>query len=208
MTVSELKTLISRSVQGAEGKFLRLIMQGKLLSPDTAPLSTFRIMDRAVVHCVLSDQPPRSHIGIDLDGSGPPVYPEVDDDPATRRGFDRLRTHGFTIQEVAALRSYFNAQVLAFAARQPLREEESADERRSRMEEEWMARQGEGSEFALNTNRVVATRQVFAIRRGEETRVLEQGAGTSRDFVYGFIMVRLVVVYTFTSFLAPFYPCT
>lgn len=53
-----------------------------------------------------------THTGIDgLDDSGPPDYPEVDDDPATRRGFDRLRTHGFTIAEVAALRSYFTPQV-------------------------------------------------------------------------------------------------
>lgn len=50
--------------------------------------------------------------GIDgLDDSGPPDYPEVDDDPATRRGLDRLRTHGFTIAEVAALRSYFTPRV-------------------------------------------------------------------------------------------------
>lgn len=122
------------------------------------------------------------------------AYPEIDDDPALRRGLDRLRTHGFSIQEVAALRSYFNAQVLAYAARQPAREGESVEERRNRMEEEWMGRQGEGSEFALNTNRVVATRAVFvAARRGEGGgRGGELGAGTSREFVYGFIMVRRV----------------
>ena len=126
-----------------------------IYNTDTAALSTFKVADRAVVHCVVSDRPPGAraggpHIGacllpacvcaltsqsvsfslshthtpvrpvsnaikiagIDgLDDSGPPQYPEVDDDPATRRGFDRLRTHGFTISEVAALRSYFTPQV-------------------------------------------------------------------------------------------------
>lgn len=81
----------------------------------------------------------------------PPQYPDVDDDPATRRGFDRLRNHGFTIQEIAAVRSYFNAQVQVYAARQPPREEESADDRRSRMEEEWMDRQNETSEFGKSS---------------------------------------------------------
>ena len=52
-----------RAVPGAEGKFLRLIMQGKLLSPDTAPLTTFKVFDRAVVHCVVSDRAPQPHIG-------------------------------------------------------------------------------------------------------------------------------------------------
>jgi len=27
-------------------------------------------------------------------------YPEAEEDPATRRGFDRLRNQGFTLQEV------------------------------------------------------------------------------------------------------------
>lgn len=57
--------------------------------------------------------------GIELE---PPQYPEVNDDPATRRGFDRLRTHGFTIQEVAAIRSYFSSHVQMYANRQPQRE--------------------------------------------------------------------------------------
>jgi len=115
------------------------------------------------------------------------VYPEVDDDPALRRGFDRLRTHGFSIQEVAALRSYFNAQVLAYAARQAPREGEAVEERRNRMDEEWMGRQGEGSEFALNTNRVVATRAVFAAARrgGGEGGGGELGGGTARGVVGG-----------------------
>ena len=156
-----------------------------MLVPDTALLNSFKLLDQAVVHCVLSDQPPRAHIGIDVDGGGggQVAYPEIDDDPALRRGLDRLRTHGFSIQEVAALRSYFNAQVLAYAARQPAREGESVEERRNRMEEEWMGRQGEGSEFALNTNRVVATRAVFvAARRGEGGR---EGGGAGRGYVEG-----------------------
>lgn len=198
LTVSELKSKLSRSLPGAEGKFLRLITQGKLLTPDTASLESFRISDRAVVHCVFSDQPPRAHIRVDLErgaGSGEVEYPDVNDDPAQRRGFDRLRTHGFSIQEVAALRSYFNAQVVAYAASREAEEgpdAETAEDRRLRMEDEWMGRQGEESEFALNTNRVVATRAVFAARRGgmEDGRGLEMGTGTSRDFLYGFIMVR------------------
>jgi hypothetical protein len=200
LTVSELKSKLSRSLPGAEGKFLRLITQGKLLTPDTASLESFRISDRAVVHCVFSDQPPRAHIRVDLErgaGSGEVEYPDVNDDPAQRRGFDRLRTHGFSIQEVAALRSYFNAQVVAYAASREAEEgpdAETVEERRLRMEDEWMGRQGEESEFALNTNRVVATRAVFAARRGgmEDGRGLEMGTGTSRDFLYGFIMVRML----------------
>jgi hypothetical protein len=122
--------------------------------------------------------------GIELE---PVQYPEVNDDPATRRGFDRLRTHGFTIQEVAAIRSYFNSHVHIYANRQPAREGtshmidracsgqgevegggvegrgdtegcgsvcglagESTDERRNRMEEEWMERQSDTSEFGTD----------------------------------------------------------
>jgi hypothetical protein len=50
----------------------------------------------------------------------------VEDDPSTRRGFERLRNQGFNLQEVAAIRSYFNPQVAAYAARQEAREGEAA----------------------------------------------------------------------------------
>jgi len=53
----QLKAAIMKTI-GAEGKFLRLIVQGKLLAPDTSSLSSYKIEDRAVVHCVVSERPP------------------------------------------------------------------------------------------------------------------------------------------------------
>jgi hypothetical protein len=140
----QLKAKIASKLNSGD-KFLRLILKGKLLSPDSALLNTFKIEDSAFVHCVVSEQPPAPHTcqclstdsaptvaarrpslmrrlsrtcaAIDIE---PPQYPEVNDDPATRRGFDRLRTsHGFSIVDVAAIRSSFGPQVHLFAMRQP-----------------------------------------------------------------------------------------
>lgn len=48
---------------GAQGKFLRLILNGKLLSPDSATLSSFKVNDRCCVHCVVSEQAPAAPTG-------------------------------------------------------------------------------------------------------------------------------------------------
>lgn len=42
---------------------MRLILNGKLLSPDTAPLATFKVENKAFVHCVVSEQAPAAPTG-------------------------------------------------------------------------------------------------------------------------------------------------
>ena len=68
----QLKARIVQAVPGAGGKFLRLITQGKLLTPDGAALATFKVADQAVVHCVMSDRPPgaRALAGPHIGGCG------------------------------------------------------------------------------------------------------------------------------------------
>jgi hypothetical protein len=48
-TIAQAKQNIC-SVIGAEGKYLRLISSGKMLAPDTAVLSAFKLPDMRYVH--------------------------------------------------------------------------------------------------------------------------------------------------------------
>ena len=74
---------------------------------------------------------------------------------AERLGFDRLRAHGLSRDEVRSLRVFFGGQVQAHAqAAGPAWEEARAGEserrRRARLEEAWIDAQASSGEFGLN----------------------------------------------------------
>jgi len=151
-TVEQLKESI-RSALGTstQGRYLRLISSGRLMTPDTAGLDAFRLKEGSVVHAVLSvagvrggqqallsrattSTPSRRYRG---SGVGPDglVLPrstneDSDSDDAEegreRLGFDRLRSEGLTRNEVSALRIYFTRQVTRYNNQQsrPLPQEE------------------------------------------------------------------------------------
>eukprot|EP00953_Heterococcus_sp_UTEX-ZZ885_P025591 13915-Heterococcus_DN1.PRE.3 len=116
-TIAQAKQNIC-SVIGAEGKYLRLISSGKMLAPDTAVLSAFKLPDMSFVHCVVSSTAPQQQGAVAV---ATPAEPEEDenDDPALRRGFDRLRSQGMSRADVTAIRAYFAPQVREHAATLP-----------------------------------------------------------------------------------------
>jgi hypothetical protein len=74
------------------------------------------------------------------------IDPEDRDDPATRRGFDRLRDR-LSREEIQALRLYFYPQLSVYISQAERVPGESSEDRIYRLEEEWMASQGPQSEF-------------------------------------------------------------
>jgi hypothetical protein len=58
-TVGELKDVIKK-LANAEGKFLRLIHQGKMLSDDKATLESCKVKSDDFVHCAISAAPPKA----------------------------------------------------------------------------------------------------------------------------------------------------
>lgn len=58
-TVGELKDTIKKQAN-AEGKFLRLIHQGKMLSDDKATLEACKVKSDDFVHCAISAAPPKA----------------------------------------------------------------------------------------------------------------------------------------------------
>mmetsp|Transcript_19364 Transcript_19364/g.28643 ORF Transcript_19364/g.28643 Transcript_19364/m.28643 type:complete len:309 (+) Transcript_19364:75-1001(+) len=201
-SIRELKEKITEEIS-AQGKFLRLIASGKMLSPDTETIKSLNLKDQSFVHCVLSSTMPSS---ISPEPT-PPEPEEESDDPGTRRGFDRLRNDGMTRAEVVTLRAYFSEQVRNFEPPEPenLTEEEmnqrineSEWDRQMRAEEAWMTAQSMTSEFALNT---AMRAQIGANRRNgfgltqvwePEDELDGPRIGSSRDFVLGFIMGGLL----------------
>ena len=57
-TVKELKDLVKTKVN-AEGKFVRLIHQGKMLSDDGVTLESCKVKNDDFVHCAISSAPPK-----------------------------------------------------------------------------------------------------------------------------------------------------
>lgn len=143
-TVEQLKESI-RSALGTstQGRYLRLISSGRLMTPDTAGLDAFSLKEGSVVHAVLSvagvrggqqallsraasSTPSRRYRG---SGVGPDglVLPRSNNDDSDsddveegreRLGFDRLRSEGLTRNEVMALRIYFTRQVTRYNTQQ------------------------------------------------------------------------------------------
>lgn len=54
----QFKLQVSRVI-GAEGKYVRLISAGKMLTPDEAIVGDFGLKDNCFVHCIVTAAPPR-----------------------------------------------------------------------------------------------------------------------------------------------------
>lgn len=53
-TVASLKRTVRRALEVSEHRYLRLILRGRLLAPDSAPLSTFAVKEGDVLHAVIA----------------------------------------------------------------------------------------------------------------------------------------------------------
>ncbi|KAL7687270.1 putative transmembrane and ubiquitin-like domain-containing protein [Plasmopara halstedii] len=191
-SVAELKELVKKKVN-AEGKFLRLIHQGKMLSDDKATLESCKVKDDDFVHCAISAAPPKAIIN---QVASTAIELEEQDDETTRRGFDRLRDR-LSREEIQALRLYFYPQLSVFISRAERIHGESSEDRIYRLEEEWMASQGPQSEFALNvvpTARIATDTQID-INGMSNSILAADNEGTGTEFLWGFLMGLLLGVF-------------
>ncbi|CAM9251688.1 unnamed protein product [Chrysoparadoxa australica] len=200
-TVAQFKAQVSEVIE-AEGNYLRCIAAGKMLTPDTATLSDFKVTGGSFVHVVVSTTAPRvmQPCMLVVDDNGDEEEEDDGQDPGDRRGFDRLRNQGMTMSQVTALRSYFTTQVRQFAEEHDIHTVEAGEsdwDRQLRCEDAWVAAQTGTSEFAFNT---ASTRRsdeetgLGGLRHGgnfswgisEDAEA--PGVGSTKDFIFGFVM--------------------
>lgn len=162
----------------SRGRYLRLIAGGRLLAPDTAPLSRFKVKDGDCVHAVLAAAGVRGGMqaamarglavsdgrtsSTSTSGAGDEDNVEDDEDDhdgeedleegRERLGFDRLRANGLSRDEIGAIRLYFSANVDRFAEERGITVVNEDRRARLRLEDAWMETQGRRSEFRLNLN--------------------------------------------------------
>ncbi|KAE9034465.1 hypothetical protein PR003_g8090 [Phytophthora rubi] len=193
-SVAELKELVKKKAN-AEGKFLRLIHQGKMLSDDKATLASCKVKNEDFVHCAISSAPPKAVVN-QMAAAGSDSDAEERDDPSTRIGFDRLRDR-LSREEIQALRLYFYPQLSVYISQADRVPGESSEDRIYRLEEEWMASQGPQSEFALNvvpTARIAMDTQIDM--NGMNNSILAaDNEGTGTEFLWGFLMGLLLGVF-------------
>ena len=135
-SVVQLKESIRSALgESTQGRYIRLIYSGRLLAPDNAPLTNFKLKDGCVVHAVVAaagvrggqqaalSRPSRRRLrgaGVGADGLIVQRTDQESDDEedveagGERLGFDRLRSEGLRRSEIGALRTYFARQVDRF----------------------------------------------------------------------------------------------
>ncbi|KAF0698761.1 Aste57867_10619 [Aphanomyces stellatus] len=202
-SVGELKEII-KTKSNAEGKFLRLIHQGKMLNDDKVCLLTCNIKQNDFIHCAMSNAPPKSIVQ-QVWSSCAMFFPhkalqlnqqeEIIEEPQHRRGFDCLRD-SLSREEVQALRLHFYPQVSAMISQSTAREGESVEDRIYRVEEEWMAAQGPQSEFALNVRPRAGMMEMHdsmhRIDMPDLALMVAENEGTTVDMVWGVAMGLLL----------------
>lgn len=216
-TVAECKAATIKALgKEAEGRYLRLIVKGRLLAPDTKTIGDFGLVDGDVVHAVLAPkgQKPgaQAHlqtgqlnrralrgVGVGVDGLAvrSTDREEEDSDPSDvetgeeRLGFDRLRATGLRRSQITALRTYFSPQVDRWIRQHPDQvaaiAETDAMRRRWREEDLWMQAQGPASEFRLNLAGTVMNNGLL-LSRSELRSGMSTTVGTDRDFLWGFLL--------------------
>lgn len=136
-------------------KQLRLIVNGKLLTPNTATLSSFNVKSGSFIHAVISNKP--SVVLSQLQQSASSYQQTAGNSTATHRGFDVLLDDGLSVDEVAAIRSFFRPSVNEFASLSPmeanLRQAMVNEDNltyRGRLETAWIRSQSEFSEYYMN----------------------------------------------------------
>ncbi|TYZ63250.1 hypothetical protein PybrP1_009441 [[Pythium] brassicae (nom. inval.)] len=192
-TVGELKELVKKQA-GAEGKFLRLIHQGKMLSDDRATLESCRVKSEDFIHCAISAAPPKAVVS--QMAAAAAESQDSDREDTNRRGFDRLRDR-LSREEVQALRLYFYPQLSLYISQAERVPGESSEDRIYRLEEEWMDAQGPQSEFSLNvvpSARIAIDHQIDMT--GMNNSILAaDNEGTGTEFLWGFLMGLLLGVF-------------
>jgi len=203
-TILTLKTLVMKAIKETKttishDQTLRLISAGKILGPDGKDVKDFNIQEGGFVHAVFSKNSNSSNNNT----NNATTVPTPDTSfGIPNRGFDSLRAiTSLTQEDITALREYFSPEVSAHVttSSSQRREGESAVEFQMRMEEEWMSRQGPGTDFQINVNSqalAASTRSPFgdlemgAFRRADFTTGGEvpQVMGPPRDFFLGFFL--------------------
>ena len=152
--VDEIKRLvmIELGLVGQEdNKYVRLISCGKMLA-DGNTLATYNVSNGAFIHAVISDKKPNSGInnGIEMTTMN---SSSISNQYINLTGLDVLLSEGLSVDEVAAIRSYFRTSIDEYASRDErlqIREGENNVAYRARIEEAWMNAQPPHSEFILN----------------------------------------------------------
>jgi hypothetical protein len=202
MTVDQLKQQIKNHLKVGENQNLRVIYQGKLLGPDSYALEATDLKHDCYVHCVISPKPV-SQILAAATSSSSDIEMTTLNASGSRRGLASLpRLSG---DEIAALRVYFRDSIEQFAQQQSIHREndESEEDFRDRLEEQWMATQGPQSEFRLNlaisSDRPQLSRQQLAVLMYGEglvgfhpTSEHSHEIGSLKDFFYGMLLGYLL----------------
>jgi len=152
--VDEIKRLvmIELGLVGQEDKYVRLIASGKMLA-DGNTLATYNITNGAFIHAVISDKKPNSVINNTNNGIEMTTMNSNSISMSNLNGLDVLLAEGLSVDEVAAIRSYFRTSIDEYASRDDrlqIREGENNVAYRARIEEAWMNAQPPHSEFILN----------------------------------------------------------
>lgn len=211
-TVASLKKLVRDELgSAAADRYLRLIAGGKLLAPDSSKLDKFALSDGSYVHAVVAaagvtssgvqaQAAIRGTVAMMGSQTAPQDEGESSDEDLEgggRRGFDTLRSR-MSRSEVNAVRVYFASAVREYSDAQPADPSEDEEDRRFRMESEWMSRQGPLSEYGANVGLrgPSLTSGFLRTRRAEDDPwdndrtggVGSVAVGTQRDLVWGFIL--------------------
>jgi hypothetical protein len=144
---------------------------------DHVVLESAGLFNDCSIHCMLSDLPPNM-----------PTAPSTSDDiesgngsdgaqRTSRRGFDSLISHGFSVADVDTLRGRFQLEIDVTENMLPVIEGESAADRRYRSEEAWQQSQSQSHSLLLT-------------RENEPVA----GEGNYNDFLWGLIMTLLLGV--------------
>ena len=153
-TVDELKKQVSQELDIiGDDKYIRLISCGKMLT-DGHTLSSFHIKNGSFIHCVVSDKKVSNNNDNSNNSNNNNNNNGIEMASINNlHGLDLLLAEGLTIDEVAAIRSYFRSNIDDYASRDErlqIREGESNINHRARIEEAWMTAQPPNSEFILN----------------------------------------------------------
>jgi hypothetical protein len=202
-TVDSLRNLTYEKLLLSQSKNIRLIYLGKLLDPPSALLSTFHVKNGAYIHVAVSEKRSTPTTTTSNPNSTVINSPHITINIAPRsalRGLDVLTSYerdesfpnplfragyGLSVNEVAALRSSFRANIDEFLEehedepeyeRQPAEDDVSY---RLRMESLWLQSLTESSEFYLNlpvnTTAVLAPNAISRLQRLYSLPLSEDG---------------------------------
>lgn len=197
-TVHDLRRLIKKRLDINEGqpKNIRLVSSGKLLDPPTRLLVDFNIGAGAFIHAVITNAIVSSRNSSEnsfrVDESMHSAGEANSVNLGNLHGLDRLLSDGLNVDEVAAIRSSFRESIDELAVSIVPLEGEDPIHYRGRVEDEWMASQGQMSEFALNlpNSSRLQNPNVTVLQMAMSRNFVpddDQGLGTYFDFVWGFI---------------------